>query len=151
MSETVIISMLTTIGAVAGAVAAVYTVKRTSRQADKASQRDNAVEQDRIGLEGLRELAEQNRLDRDEWRRDRNEMRERMDKLENEVSALRRKVGEYEAERARDKQKIERLRHEVGEFETLVHALTRYIRRLREFIAGTGHVPPEPEVRLPLD
>lgn len=142
--EPVVIAFFTTMGAIAAAVGAIYTTKRTAAQAEKASQHDQAVETDRIGLEGLRELAEQNRKDREEMRRDRAEDRKRIEHLEDEMAGLRRKVTDLELEREHDKKEIARLTGEK-------HSLVRYIRRLREFIAGLGQVPPEPDQPLALD
>lgn len=142
--EPVIIGLLTTIGAIAGAVAAVYTSRRTMAQTEKAQQHDNAIEADKMGLEGLRELAIQNRQDREEMRRERQEMLLRLQGLE-------RRVAELETERARDRATIAELQADIEERKRVRHNLLHYIRILREFIASLGHVPPEPPVALPMD
>jgi chromosome segregation ATPase len=142
--EPVIIGVLTTLGAIAGAITAVYTTKRTLWQADKAQKHDDAIEADKMGLEGLRELAIQNRQDREEMRRDRQEMMLR-------VSALERRVAELETERARDRATIAELQADIEDRKRMRHNLLRYIRILREFIASLGAVPPEPPTPLPMD
>lgn len=156
--EPVLIAFFTTLGSIAAAVVAVYTYRRTAQQTDQATAHDERVEADRTGLEGLKELALQNRQDREEMRRDRTEMMQRLDKAEaeqrrlrEEQSALRRRVVQLETERERDRQTIADLRAEIEERKRIRHALQRYIRQLREFIVGLGSTPPDPDEPLPVD
>lgn len=145
------VALITTLGVVAGVVGSIYAVRKTTQQTEKAARQDDAFEADKTGIEGLRELAVQNRLDREEWRKERADLiaerqadRKRLDKLEQEVRELR-------EEREQDKALIVTLQNQIAQHETLKHALIRYIRNLREFITGLGKQPPEPELPLPLD
>jgi hypothetical protein len=116
----------------------VWIYRATSRQAEKAASRSAVAEANKTGIAGLRELAEQNRKDRAEWRaervqmiKERDEDRQRLDRLEHEMILMR-------AEREQDRILIERLKTEhtwhVG-----------YIRVLIDFIKRLGRTPPAPD------
>lgn len=149
--EPVLIAFFTTIGAIAAAIAAVYTTRRTVDQAARAAKHDEAAERDRTGLDGLRELALQNRADREEMRADREEMRQQITRLSSEHAELQRRVAQLEVERARDRATIADLRADIDERKRVRHNLLHYIRILREFIVRLGGQPPEPDVPLPMD
>lgn len=141
--EPVVIAFFTTLGAIAAAITAIYSTRRTMAQAESAQVHDEEVARDQLGLEQLKELARQNREDREDMRKERAELYRR-------VSALERQVAELAAERAMDRRTIRVLEAEIAERKRVRHILLRYIHTLREFIAGLGQTPPDPDEPLPL-
>lgn len=138
MSDTIWVALITAVAAVIGTFGSIYIFRKTTQQTAKAQHQTDVVQADKTGIEGLRELAEQNRKDRAEWRKERAEMiaerkqdRERLDRLEAEVVMLR-------ADREQDRARIKKL-------ETERKWRVNYIHVLIDFIKGLGHTPPPPE------
>lgn len=118
-------------------IVSIWIWRKTSQQTEKAAHQTEVVEADKTGIEGLRELALENRLDRAEWRQERTQMinersedRKRLDKLEIEVATLRR---DLEARGAQ----IEKMKTERRWRIQYIYDLIDYIKRL-------GHQPPPP-------
>jgi chromosome segregation ATPase len=116
----------------------IWIYRKTSQQTEIAAHQSDTVEADKTAIQGLRELAEQNRKDRAEWRAERAQMvksheadRKRLDKLEAEMTFLR-------AEREQNRITIENLKTERRWRVNYIHVLIDYIKRL-------GRTPPEPE------
>lgn len=143
LSEGVIVGVFTFGGAVVSALAAIAIARRTSKDAEQAGKRSDVIEEDKFGLAELKEIAIQNRADRQEWRQERTDMRARLDNLESQVQQLR-------LERQKDAQQIEQLRGQIAEHETLRQQFTRYVVQLREFIVSFGQKPPAPDTNLPI-
>ena len=114
LNTEVIVALITTFGVVSGVVGSIYAVRKTAQQTEVAAHKDEIVAADKLGIEGLKELAIQNRADREEWRKERIDLLHRMSDMEDRLTKL-------EQER---------------------NMLTRYVARLKAFITELGHVPP---------
>lgn len=129
---------ISALGVVASIFGGIYAVRKTTSQADKANLRTQTVESDKTGIEGLRELAIQNRLDREDWRQERAEMVKDRNQDRRRLDMLERRVAELETEREADRAQIETMKIERS-------WRVRYIHILIDFIKGLGHQPPPPE------
>lgn len=131
MSSDAWVAIIASLGAILGAAAAIYSVLKTTHQAEGASERDDANADERNTIESLKALADQGRQDRAEMRAEREVLWARMDSLEAEVRGLRDIVAALERERT--------------ESRTRIAGLLAYIRRLLRFIEELGHAAPKPD------
>lgn len=144
MSDTVIVTAITSVGVIVAAILGYIGVQRTTRQAEVADRRDAAVEEDktqaerdRVQIEGFKELFEQYRKDRAEDRREVAELRARVEHVEQELAATKRVNAQ--------------LTYDLEAAHTVRGQLVHYIKRLIEFTTNHGLTPPDPVVKLPLD